>query len=122
VTVTSRWRVSYDIVFVDIQGRVNELVAAKTGLPIRELQPQCRLLHDLGICGDDAAELLTELATEFNIDMTGFTFNQFFPGEPHLLNFWKWPGDNDRYLPLTLQDLRQIADARRFVYHRPEAK
>ena len=61
----------------DLKERVNELVALKTGFPIGEIRPEKRLLHDLGITWDDAAELLTEIAREFNIDLKGFPFDRF---------------------------------------------
>jgi hypothetical protein len=81
----------------------------------RENRPASRLLHDLGIDGDDAADLLRDYSTSFDVDMSGFDFDRFFGGEPHLFNF----GDSgstakDRWLPLTVEDLYRSALHKKF--------
>ena len=56
---------------------------------------ESRLLHDLGINGDDAECLMMEFSEKFGVDMSGFDFRKFFMGEPHLFSFLKfWFGSN----------------------------
>ena len=99
-----------------LKERVNELVARKTGLKPDEFGPASRLLHDLGVAGDDAAELLTEFAEQFDVDFGEFRFEQFFPGEPHLFNFWEIQrGTMSNFLPLTVEDLYRFAERKRLV-------
>lgn len=46
-----------------------------------------RLLHDLGIYGDDVAEILVGLAKLRAIDWSGFPFDDYFYDEPHLFSW-----------------------------------
>jgi hypothetical protein len=100
----------------DLQQRVNEFVATRTGVKLGEIRPESRLFHDLGICGDDAALLVNEFARNFEVDLSGFEFARFFRGEPHLLKLWKFQNSTaDDLLPLTLGDLYRWASEKRFV-------
>ena len=40
-----------------------------------------RLLHDLHLFGDTAEDVLEVLQREFNVDMSPFQFNKYFPAE-----------------------------------------
>ena len=96
-----------------LRERIRDLIARRTGLRREEIVPESRLLHDLGIDGDDAAELLSEYSTTFGVEMSGFDSDRFFGGEPHLFNFWRLVG-KDRWLPLTVEDLYRSALHKKF--------
>ena len=97
--------------------QVRNCVARHSGLAIEKIAPESRLLHDLGIDGDDANFLLIDYSKAFSVDMSGFTFDQFFRSEPHLFNFWKFFfGSKDHLLPLTVEDLYRSALQKKFVY------
>ncbi len=88
---------------------VFELVSRKTGLPTTSLSLQQRLLQDLGIDCDDAAELLGELAKDYELDLRNLDFGKHFRSEPHLLTVFKLPSTRTRELaqkiPVTIADL-----------------
>lgn len=68
------------------------LVCRKTGLKAEDVRSESRLLHDLGITGDDAAEFIEEFAQIFSVDMSAFPFRRYFTGEPgflHMLRTFK---------------------------------
>ena len=97
--------------------KVLQLVAKKTGLQLAKLTMDSRLLHDLGVDGDDAAELLTSFADEFRVDMTTFRFSKHFRPEPSLLDlisFLRSPHQDDlsTKIPITLRDLADAATIR----------
>ena len=97
--------------------QVRNCVARHSGLAIEKIAPESRLLHDLEIDGDDAADLLIDYSKAFTVDMTDFSFDQFFMGESHVFNFWKfWQRGEDHLLPLTVEDLYQSALQKKFVY------
>jgi hypothetical protein len=48
----------------------------------RNLGVQTRLFHDLGISGDDAAELLNDVHQKFGTSFAEFPFVDFFPTRP----------------------------------------
>lgn len=47
---------------------VRGLLIEKHGVPISDVTPEARLLHDLGVDGDDAAELFHNLQLRFRTD------------------------------------------------------
>ena len=89
----------------DHQHLVVRLIAKKTGLPTVQIFPESRLVHDLGIAGDDAGELLTEYSETFQVDMSEFDFAQYFSGEPHLFKL----AEGLKLAPITVQDLVEAA-------------
>ena len=66
--------------------RVCDLIVDETGARRSALTPEVRLLHDLGVFGDDAGALLTRFSNEFGVDLSTFRFQRYFYDEPHLLN------------------------------------
>ncbi|MHA6824557.1 hypothetical protein ACQUKI_23880 [Ralstonia pseudosolanacearum] len=42
---------------------------------------ETRLLHDLGLCGDDILDEFKVLQDEFGVDLSDFEFKKYFPGE-----------------------------------------
>lgn len=67
--------------------RVCDLVAAESGVARDRLTTETRLLHDLGIFGDDAELLILRFAKEFEVNLSGFRFDQYFYGEPNLFSW-----------------------------------
>lgn len=99
----------------DLRAQISGIIARHTGIPQERIRPENRLLHDLGIDGDDAGELLTDFAKTFHVEMSGFDFAMFFLSEPHLFNFWKFLfGKTKRLPPLTVDDLCRSAAAGKF--------
>ena len=93
---------------------VINLIAKKTGLSPTEISPESRLLHDLGITGDDAVELLSEYSEAFQVDMGEFEFRQYFTGEPHLFNCW-FAAKGSKLRPLTVRDLAEAARQKKWI-------
>jgi hypothetical protein len=62
-------------------------VAAETSIPQGKISASSRLYHDLGICGDDADELMQLFAKRFSVDMSAFEFHEYFEDEPSLLDW-----------------------------------
>lgn len=54
------------------------MVARAAGVSEATIRAETRLLHDLGLWGDDAEELLADLGRHFNIDWSGFEFDGYF--------------------------------------------
>ena len=50
-----------------------------------DVQPTSRLFHDLGIGGDDAFEMLEQVAERFGVSFSGFQFSRYFPDESEAL-------------------------------------
>jgi acyl carrier protein len=99
----------------DVKRDIFGLVAKHSGLHPERITAESRLLHDLGIDGDDAEYLLVEFSKKFEVDMNNFDFRKFFKGEPHLFNFLEfWFSTNERLAPLTVEDLYRSAAARKF--------
>ena len=92
------------------------MVAKKCGLKQPQVRPDSRLLHDLNIDGDDAAELIQEICTHFSINMGGFVFDEFFGSEGRFFNpFWFLRRNSSRHLknkrPLTVGQIAAAAVA-----------
>ena len=81
-----------------------------------------RLYHDLGIYGEAAEDYIDVLASKYNVDMTDFDLDRYFPpefaGKTKLTRALIWtfpyiwklfsPRDQDsNYLPLTLEMIEQ---------------
>jgi hypothetical protein len=56
-----------------------------------------RLLHDLGIDGDDGTELILNISKRFPMDLSGYDESQYFCNEPTILD-WLW------FLPYHMQN------------------
>lgn len=53
---------------------VRELLIAGQGVPAVKVTPDARILHDLGVDGDDASELFQALHARFGTDFTELTY------------------------------------------------
>jgi hypothetical protein len=87
----------------DLQQRVILFVATSVALDPRTIDLSSRLLHDLGIDGDDASELLTDYSHVFQVDMQEFDFRRHFRSEPNLLAVLH--RTTSRLVPVTLREL-----------------
>lgn len=83
------------------------------------LVPSTRLLHDLGIDGDDAVEILTDFSKRFGMDLSSFPFQRYFGSE--LGSGIRWLlrkiGQQSaiRFAPVTVQDLIDAANRGRWL-------
>jgi hypothetical protein len=97
--------------------RILEIVARKAGTDPSKLTVKTRLLHDLGLYGDDAEELLAEIRNSLHVDFSDFAFERYF--FPEAAPIWILP----RFLreratakkePLTVEALAEAAKAGRW--------
>lgn len=65
----------------DTHNAVVGLIAEFTGYDSSWIQGSTRLMEDLGVDGDDAAELLQEFASRFKVDLSRFEFQRHFGPE-----------------------------------------
>jgi len=93
---------------------VISLIAKMRDMPSDRISVESRLYQDLGIWGDDAAELFLEYSEAFSVDMTGFELAKHFPGEANFFN-WAIPGRKSRFVPITVRDLVEAAKQRKWV-------
>ena len=93
----------------DLTDWIIRMVAEQSGIPRAQISQDSRLYHDLKIWGDDAGELLTEFRDVFQVDFTGFAFEDYFPPEA---SWSKWPRE---FQPLTVRELVESARARRWI-------
>ena len=61
--------------------RVRGLVSGQSGVPEAEITLETRLFEDLGMDGDDGAELLAAFGDEFGVDIRGLAPNNYFNDE-----------------------------------------
>ncbi|MBV7255375.1 DUF1493 family protein [Pacificimonas sp. WHA3] len=54
---------------------------ADFGVPRRQLQSRAALVHDLGVTGDDAGELLEAIHDRFGTDFSNLNWTDFFHNE-----------------------------------------
>jgi hypothetical protein len=79
--IRSDWRSWRRPPELGIEAGLLRMVTEIGGLPKGEVNLQSRLLHDLGIAGTEAAELLFAFSREFVVDMTEFKFEEYFPNQ-----------------------------------------
>ena len=108
----------------DAEPKVLSLLARFAGVESIALRGDTTLFGDLGIDGDDAAELMSEFERRFLVDMTAYDPSQFFGGE----GMWPWfpvawlellfrrgtPENRAGLKLLTVQDLIDAASNRRW--------
>jgi hypothetical protein len=94
---------------MDVEECVLSTIGKHTGLSRAELDRNARLLHDLHIDGDDALELLDEIAQNCRIDMSNFDASRYFRAEPSLLAIVNMITRRNRgfadKVPLTVEEL-----------------
>jgi hypothetical protein len=93
----------------DLEQAVLKEISRKAGIPISRLSMRDRLLQDLGIDGDDAAELFMHFARVHGVDMSGLELSRHFRPEPNLLSILRSPSAKRSELaekvPITVGDL-----------------
>lgn len=52
---------------------ITELLREEHGIPLAKIYPSARLVHDLGVDGDDMSDLLLSLNERFGSDFTALT-------------------------------------------------
>lgn len=92
---------------LNLEQRIIWFVAQVSGCKLEKLQTGSRLLHDLGIDGDDAVELLSEYSEVFQVDMGGFEFGKYFGPEASFSLFRSRP--QQELTPITIGDLVEYA-------------
>lgn len=63
----------------DLEHQVKDFIARYCAVPDLKLSLQTRLVEDLGLVGDDAADLITAYAETFSVDQSDFAFDRYFP-------------------------------------------
>lgn len=97
--------------------RVIGFVAAWTNSPLARIGLRTTLQGDLGVDGDDAAELIQAFGGTFDVDLSGFVFQRYFHPEPLLgcspigLLYWVTGRTALRVRPITIGDLVEAAEA-----------
>ena len=93
---------------------------------IEQCTGSTRMYHDLGLYGDIAEAYMEVLIDHYQVDMTGFEFEKFFPPEfagknpitRAMLWFIPFAGNaarqRDEYLPLTLEMIDQAIHTKRW--------
>lgn len=100
-----------------ITADIISVVSRKSGVKPATITLSTRLLHDLHIYGDDAEEVLSEIGRTYQIDFSGFDFQQYF--FPEGFAFWIIPSFLKRRLlskkcPITIQELVWAAEAKKW--------
>ena len=121
--LTPRWRDWQRPPGLGVEASVFNLVGELSNIPLSILRSDTRLLHDLGIGGDDAMELFLAYSREFHVDLNSFPFNNYFPDESAMGFLWfierlaAVVGCGGRirvfarYTPITIADLVVMAEA-----------
>ena len=99
---------------------VRQFLVANWHAKESQIIPGTRLLHDLGIDGDDATEILTAFSEKFRVDMSSFPFALHFGSEAGAGYRWVVRkikgGDSIPLLPVTVQDLIDSANCGRWCH------
>lgn len=97
----------------DTEVAIIQLVAHHTGVASNKISVRTRLGEDLGIDGDDATELLSDIASRFGVDFSRLRFDRHFGPEgssfPPAIT-------KTRSYPLLVQDLVDAAKSGTFTY------
>ena len=102
--------------------RIAQFVANQAGVPLDRVRPDTRVETDLGVTGDDAAELLEAYAQEFHVDLSALEFLRHFGPEGCLpgygLYYWLLHGHRIGGHQVTVQMLVDIAHSGRWPDYR----
>lgn len=91
---------------------------------ISKYSGETRLLHDMGVYGDDAKEDCEILQRRFGVDLSTFPLFKYFPSEFGfdstiiVLLGWTRLGDSikNKYPPVTLDMLEQTMQAKKWTF------
>ncbi len=116
--------------------RVIELVRRHVDCPPEKVTLGARLLEDLGVDGDDSGELLADFADTFRVDVSGYRWEHHFGTEGfdpvealfrliprrwnRFLGMSRPTWMRARHVPITVGDLAEAAEARRWLAQYPD--
>ena len=97
--------------------KVVEFTAERLGYSAREIGPETRLCHDLGVGGDDGDEFMMAFVTRFRVDLKEFDSSIYFGSEGiepigclvAIFNYIYW-GEACTLRPLTIRMLCDAVD------------
>ena len=100
--------------------RIQDLIAQQMRIKIENVTLEARLQRDIGMDGLDAWEFIETFVTEFPIDMTEFSFHDYFGSErgfdPIVFLWHKLRGrKKNQLIPITVQDLWVSAKSGRWI-------
>jgi acyl carrier protein len=104
----------------DIEFQIKKLIADECGYEIDGLNPETRLLHDLGVDGDDGIELLKAFAKKLDVDMTDLDVTKHFGPEAgfnliYYLFTYFFHRDELKFVPITVSDMVVSAEAKKWI-------
>ncbi|MFJ4143844.1 hypothetical protein [Pseudomonas sp. NPDC089734] len=73
-----------DMAHIKPVGELTTMYLKKCGYSVEKIDSwtsETRLLHDLGLCGDDILDEFKILQDEFGVDLSDFEFKEYFPSE-----------------------------------------
>jgi hypothetical protein len=104
---------------------VVDFIARELSVPLQRLAPDTTLFGDLGVAGDDGADLMKSFSREFGVDIDAFESGLHFGGEGFSpIAFVHWirdlltpgtPEEHAGFVPITVGDLVQAARTRRWT-------
>jgi acyl carrier protein len=101
-----------------VEEEILALVSRKTGLPQSALKPEQRLLHDLGLDGDDAVELFLDVSRQFRVEFGGLRIENHFRPEPNIFTIFRTSSRRAQEIagkaPITIADLIAAVKAGRW--------
>ncbi len=102
---------------------IKDLIAEIAPVRREQLTSSTRLGHDLGVDGDDAAELMQAFAQRFQADLSEFEFELHFGPEagfnPFIYLYWLIVKPHElKSVPITVEDLTEAAVHRK--WHTPQ--
>jgi len=105
----------------ELESQVIEFLARHWQVPTDTLKAHTRLVHDLGIAGDDAVELMEAYVERFSVDCQGLIFENYFPCEGFdligiVISLFRRP---KRLKPITVSMLIESARAGRWLDRNP---
>ena len=120
----------------EIVNRVIQLVAREVSETADRIKLSSTLFRDLGVDGDDADELFSVFAKEFQVDLSDLNLSRHFGSEGFdpattFFHLFLWLRDliagdsyqeriDKRFLPIYISDLVEAAEAGRWIKRVPE--
>ena len=99
--------------------QVRDFLCEQCRVSQQQIEPSTRLLHDLGVDGDDADEVLAGFGKRFSVDFSALAFQRHFGSEFGAGGRWLirkiCGGDAIRLSPVTVLDLVDAANRGRWI-------